>query len=147
MRNDTRNLLIFKVYSFHEQSDCIDKVIKLASSGVVSLIVVDSFTAFYRLSHSDSVVWNDFIRQTETLLNTARQYNITVLLTSQVYYNISTGCVDFLGGHVLRHNAKTIIRLDNGYDGKRMAVVIKHRSLPEGKTVLYRITKLGVENA
>lgn len=141
-----KNLLIFQVHSFEEQSDRIDKIEKLAAAGSVSLVVIDSLTMFYRLNYDDSRTRNEFIRQTEVLLNTARQYEIAILVTSQVYSNMSTGGVEFLGGHALHHNAKTIIRLDKRFDGRREAVIMKHRSLPEGRKALYRITEAGIED-
>ena len=141
-----KNLLIFQVHSFEEQSDRIDKIEKLAAAGSISLVVIDSLTMFYRLNHDDSRTRNEFIRQTEVLLNTARQHEIAILVTSQVYSNLNTGGVEFLGGHALHHNAKTIIRLDKRFDGRREAVIMKHRSLPEGKKAQYRITETGIED-
>lgn len=141
-----KNLLIFQVHSFEEQSDRIDKIEKLAAAGSISLVVIDSLTMFYRLNHDDPSMRNDFIRQTEVLLNTARQYEIAIMVTSQVYANLSTGGVEFLGGHALHHNAKTIIRLDKRFDGRREAVIMKHRSLPEGRKAQYRITETGIED-
>lgn len=142
-----RNLLIFQVHSFEEQSDRIDKIEKLAAAGSISLAVIDSLTMFYRLNHDDPRSRNEFIRQTEVLLNTARRHEIAIMVTSQVYANMSTGGVEFLGGHPLHHNAKTIIRLDKRSDGRRDAVIIKHRSLPEGRRTQYRITETGIEDA
>jgi len=141
-----KNLLIFEVHTFAEQSDRIDKVEKLAAAGTISLVVIDSLTMFYRLNYEDSYVRNDFIRQTEALLNMARRYEIAVMITSQVYSNITTGGVEFLGGHALHHNAKTIIRLDKRTEGRRAAVIMKHRSLPEGRAAMYRITETGISD-
>ena len=141
-----KNLLIFQVHSFEEQSDRIDKIEKLASHGTISLVVIDSLTMFYRLNHDDVATRNEFVRQTEVLLNTARKYEIAIMATSQVYANIQNGGVEFLGGHALHHNAKTIIRLDKRGEGKRVAVMMKHRSIPEGRSVLYRITETGIED-
>ncbi|MBO4357594.1 MAG: DNA repair and recombination protein RadB [Candidatus Methanomethylophilaceae archaeon] len=141
-----KNLLIFEVHSFSEQSDRIDKIEKLAATGTISLVIIDSLTMFYRLNYEDSYVRNDFIRQTEALLNMARQYEIAVMITSQVYSNITNGGVEFLGGHALHHNAKTIIRLDKRTEGRRAAVIMKHRSLPEGRSAMYRITENGISD-
>ncbi len=142
-----RNLLVFEVHSFQEQSDRITKVDKLASTGKISMVIIDSLTMFYRLNHDDNSVRNDFIKQTEVLLNMARQYNIAVMATSQVYTNLNSGGVEFLGGHALHHNAKTIIRLDKRPEGRRVAVIMKHRSLPEGRSAMYRITETGISDA
>lgn len=138
------NILIFSVHSFHSQSDTVSQVARIASSGILGLIVVDSMTMFYRLNYDDMNMRNDFVKQTELLLNIAREYDLPVVITSQVYTNISTGSVEFLGGHAMHHNAKTIIRLDPRHDGVRTAVIIKHRSLPEGRHAMFRITADGL---
>lgn len=140
-----KNLLVFQVHSFEEQSDRVTKVARMAETrGELGLIIVDSLTVFYRLNHDDPLVRNDFIRQIELLTETARKADIPVLVTSQVYSNINLGGIEFLGGHVLRHNAKTIIRLEPRGKGVRSAVIIKHRSLPEGRNATYRITEAGI---
>ncbi|HKM09717.1 MAG TPA: DNA repair and recombination protein RadB [Candidatus Methanomethylophilaceae archaeon] len=140
-----KNLLVFQVHSFEEQGDRVNKVARMAETrGELGLIIVDSLTVFYRLNHDDPLVRNDFIRQIELLTETARKANIPVLVTSQVYSNINLGSIEFLGGHVLRHNAKTIIRLELRGKGVRSAVIIKHRSLPEGRNATYRITETGI---
>ena len=141
-----RDVLVFHVHSFEEQSDAVDKIQKLSERNLIGLAVVDSMTMFYRLNHDDNAVRNDFVRQTEVLLDLARRFEIPVLLTSQVYTNITTGSIEFLGGHAMMHNAKTIIRLDKKNEGVRVAVIIKHRSLPEGKRATYRITATGISD-
>lgn len=141
-----KNLLVFQVHSFFEQGDRIDKIAKLAANGTISLLVIDSLTMYYRLNHDDSAVRNELIRQTQVLLDMARMTDIPVMVTSQVYSNLNNGGVEFLGGHTLHHNAKTIIRLDKRGDGRRNAVIIKHRSLPEGRSAPYRITENGISD-
>lgn len=141
-----KELLVFQVHSFEEQSDRIQKVCRLSEANdKIGLVVVDSVTMFYRLHSDDTSVRNEFIKQTEMLLNAARQNEVAVLLTSQVYMNIGSGSIEFLGGHALHHNAKTIIRLDKKNNGRRTAVIVKHRSIPEGKFANYRIVATGIE--
>ena len=138
-----KSLLVYQVHSFEEQSDRVDKIAKLPE-GMLGLIIVDSMTMYYRLNHDDVKIRNDFMRQIEVLLNLSRKYDIPVLLTSQVYSNLSTGGIEFLGGHTMHHNSKTIIRLDKKGNGVRSAVIMKHRSLPEGRSANYRITATGI---
>ena len=143
----TRDLLVFHAHNFDEQGYGITQAARQAESGDgLGLIVVDSMTMFYRLRSDDSSVRNELIRQTEILLNTARKNEVPVLITSQVYTNIGTGTIEFLGGHAIQHNAKTIVRLEKRGNGKRAAVIVKHRSLPEGRSALYRIVETGVED-
>lgn len=140
-----KNLLVFQVHGFEEQSDRVTKVSRMAESrGALGLIIVDSLTGFYRLNTDDPLSRNDFNRQTELLTETARKSDVPVLVTSQVYSNIMNGSIEFLGGHTLRHNAKTIIRLEPRGSGVRSAVIVKHRSLPEGRCAAYRIVDKGI---
>ena len=116
------------------------------ANDTIGLVVIDSVTMFYRLHSDDTSVRNEFIKQTEMLMEAARQNDIPILLTSQVYTNIGSGSIEFLGGHALHHNAKTIIRLDKRPNGKRAAVIVKHRSIPDGKFANYRIVSSGIES-
>jgi DNA repair protein RadB len=138
------NLLVFQVHSFEEQSAQIDKVVNLAEKDVIEMVIVDSMTMYYRLNHDDARSRTDFIRQVEVLLGMARKKDVAVLITSQVYANLNTGGIEFLGGHPMSHNSKTIIRLDKKGNGVRTAVIMKHRSLPEGRYANYRITATGI---
>ncbi|MDR1955188.1 MAG: DNA repair and recombination protein RadB [Candidatus Methanoplasma sp.] len=143
---NAKSLLVSQVHSFEEQSDRVDKTVNLADKGVIDLAIVDSINMFYRLNHDDMKARTDFVRQIEALLGMARKYDVAVLLTSQVYSNITTGGIEFLGGHALSHNSKTILRLDKKGNSVRTAVIIKHRSLPEGRAANYRITAAGIED-
>lgn len=141
-----KELLVFQVHSFDEQTDRINKVCRLCKANdKIGLVVVDSMTMFYRLHSDDMLVRNEFIRQIEVLMEAARQNDIVIMITSQVYTNIGSGSIEFLGGHALHHNAKTIIRLDKRTNGRRTANIVKHRSLPEGKFANYRIVETGIE--
>lgn len=143
---NAKGLLVSQVHSFEEQSDRVDKTVNLADKKVIDLAIVDSINMFYRINHDDIKVRNDFIRQIEVLMGMARKNDVAVLLTSQVYMNIATGGIEFLGGHALNHNSKTILRLDKKINSGRTAVVIKHRSLPEGRSANYKITSTGIED-
>ncbi len=141
-----KNMLISEVHSLQEQEKMVEGAERAAANPEVGLIVVDSLTMFYRLGSrgEERSVRESLIRQTESLLSTARRYRIPVLLTSQVFTNIGTGEYESLGGHVLQHNAKTIIRLDKLDAGRRRAVVRKHRSIPEGSSATFLIAGDGL---
>ena len=141
-----KGLLVSQVHSFEEQSDRVDKTANLADKGIIGLAIVDSINMFYRINHDDVKVRNDFVRQVEALLGMARKNDVAVLLTSQVYSNLATGGIEFLGGHSLSHNSKTILRLDKKGNSVRTAVITKHRSLPEGRSANYKITSTGIED-
>ncbi len=54
-------------------------------------------------------------------------------MTSQVYTDIDKGTSEALGGNVLMHNSKTIIKLERVGTGRRRAIIMKHRHLAEGR--------------
>lgn len=142
-----KNLIILTVHDFNEQAQRVDSAVRLAETNEsISLIVVDSMTMYYRLRlrDDDASGRESLTRQTESLLRVARRMDVPVVFTSQVYTKIQTGSYESLGGHVIHHNAKTIIRLDKVQSGLRRAVVMKHRSLPEGRSALFRIVEGGL---
>lgn len=142
-----KNLLVFTAHTFEEQIEKIAKATKLAESNErVALLIVDSMTVFYRMRSDETYVRSELTKQTEIMMRMARKTDIPVLLTSQVYADIGSGTIEMLGGHAMRHNAKTIIRLDKKNNGRRVAIIMKHRSIPEGKFAGYRIVESGIES-
>lgn len=142
-----KNVLFFEPHSFDEQEKFVDKAVKLAESSLeVGVIILDSATIHYRLTRNDEErgVRKSLSPQLAKLLAVARSKDLPVLLTSQVYTDIEKGTFEPLGGHVLLHNAKAIIRLDKVSTGVRRAVIIKHRHLEEGKRAEFRLMSSGV---
>ncbi len=142
-----RNTLFFEAHTFEDQEKFVDKAVKLAESSLeVGAIILDSATIHYRLTRNDEErgIRKSLSPQLAKLLSVARSKDIPIIVTSQVYTDIEKGTFEPLGGHVLLHNAKAIIRLDKVGTGARRAVIIKHRHLEEGKRADFRLTKAGV---
>ncbi len=142
-----RNILFFEPQSFDEQEKFVDKAVKLAESSLeVGVIILDSATIHYRLTRNDEErgVRKSLSPQLAKLLAAARSKDIPIILTSQVYTDIEKGTFEPLGGHVLLHNAKAIVRLDKVGTSARRAVIIKHRHLEEGRKADFKLTKDGV---
>jgi DNA repair protein RadB len=143
-----RNTLFFEPHSFDEQEKFVDKAVKLAESSLeVGVIILDSATIHYRLTRNDEEkgVRKSLSPQLAKLLAVSRSKDIPVVLTSQVYTDLEKGTFEPLGGHVLLHNAKAIVRLDKVSTGTRRAVIIKHRHLEEGKKADFKLTQKGVD--
>lgn len=143
----TKNFLVFEAHSFKDQETMVDKAIKLAESSVdVGLVVVDSMTMYYRLidKEEERNERRSLANQSAKLLTLARKKGVAVVLTSQVYLDVERGIVEALGGNVLHHNAKTIVRLERAGIGKRRATVMKHRHMAEGRSATFYITEGGV---
>jgi len=142
-----KNILFFEPHSFDEQEKFVDKAVKLAESSLeVGVIILDSATIHYRLTRNDEErgVRKSLSPQLAKLLGVSRSKDIPVVLTSQVYTDLDKGTFEPLGGHVLLHNAKAIVRLDKVGTGSRRAVIIKHRHLEEGRNANFKLTKTGV---
>lgn len=144
-----KNILFSEPYNFEEQERLVDKAIKLAEGNPdVGLIVVDSATMHYRLTRKDEerADRKSLARQVAKLLRVARKTNVPVVLTSQVYTDIDTGQYEPLGGHMLTHTAKALVRLEKTGLNERRAVLVKHRHIPEGRIAAFRLTERGVES-
>src|SRR5207249_4907215 len=111
-----KNILFSEPYSFEEQEKRIEEAVKLADGNPnVGLIVIDSITMHYRLTMRDETRRDErygLTRQIAKLLRASRVRGIPVVVTSQVYTDIETGAYMPLGGHMLSHNAKTIVRFE-----------------------------------
>lgn len=142
-----KNILFFEPHSFEEQERFVEKAVKLAESSLeVGVIILDSATIHYRLTRNDEErgARKTLSPQLAKLLAVGRTKDIPILVTSQVYTDIEKGTFEPLGGHVLLHNAKAILRLEKVSTGTRRAIIIKHRHLEEGRRTDFRITKAGV---
>lgn len=145
------SLLIFEPFDFEEQEAIIDKAVGLAMKNEdIGLLILDSATGHYRVElakDQERTERKSFIAQITALLKLCRRRVIPVILTSQVYTDIERNEYKALGGHVLRHNCKVIIRLDRDQDvpGRRVAVLMKHRAMAEGQKVEFWLTQNGIE--
>src|SRR5256886_1834211 len=138
-----KNILFSEPYSFEEQEKRIEEAVKLADGNPnVGLIVIDSITMHYRLTMRDETRRDErygLTRQIAKLLRSSRVRGIPVVVTSQVYTDIETGAYMPLGGHMLSHNAKTIVRFERTGISTRAAVLMKHRHREEGARAAFRI--------
>jgi DNA repair protein RadB len=141
-----KRLLLFEPYDFAEQEEMVESAAKLAmNNSDVVLIVMDSMTMHYRIELQREDERPSLVRQITTLLRVARKANVPVLVTSQVYTDVTNDEFRALGGHALHHNAKIVLRLEKVGPGVRRAVIIKHRSLAEGTCAEFRLTERGAE--
>lgn len=148
--NVLRNILFYHPFSLEEQERMVDNAVKLALSEInIGLIILDTATNFYRVELLDGTEGNpirkSLTNQITKLLGISRKKNLPVVITNQVYTDIEKKTLEPIGGQLLKHSAKIIIKLEKIGIGRRKATLIKHRSLPEGITAEFCLTDKGVE--
>lgn len=143
-----KRVIFLKPTTFEEQRKSFEKLRKLVTEKV-GIIILDSAAMLYRLELGKSKdVYNvnrELGLQLSYLTEIARKKNIPILVSNQVYADIeSEGQTKMVGGDILKYASKCLIELKRFAGGKRVAILRKHRSLPE-KEVWFEITDNGVE--
>ncbi|MEA3198650.1 MAG: repair protein RadB [Thermoplasmata archaeon] len=143
-----QNVLFFEPYSLREQEAIVERVARLAAGAPeIGLVIFDSATLHYRiaLGTGDDVGGRRALAaQLHTLAGVARKRDIPVVITNQVTTNLDTDELEPLGGQIVRHLSKAVIRLDKSGPSRRRATILKHRSVAEGLTAEFRITHAGL---
>jgi DNA repair protein RadB len=142
-----KHVRLIEPKNFKEQS----QVIKGLSSSDADLIILDSAASLYRLEYADPEkealeANRELAKQMAMLSNIARDKGIPVVVTSQTYKNWDTEANEIVGGDAIKYWAKAVVFIEKtGKMSERSATVIKHRWLPEGKTVKFEIVNDGIK--
>lgn len=144
------NIIVLEPTTFDEQNNnlrVLDAWIPNNHEDV-DVIILDSAVALYRVEDRQSSQLNkDFSRQVQNLWKIARDYNIAVILTNQIYnsFDENGDNISPVGGTILQYRSKTIIKLEKCDElHKRLATIIRHRSIAEGKNIKFKITSGGI---
>jgi len=148
--NIMKNILLYKPVNFSEQKKAIyltyDYIKKNSSD--VGLIVVDSISMLYRLERGDSNVNEvniELARQLQIFSEISRKYNIAVLVINQVYSLFDNkDTIGVVGGDLIKYWSKCLIELRILDNGIREAILRKHRYLPEGISIKFKIVNDGI---
>ena len=145
------NIIVFEPTNFLEQNDNL-KAIEVwlrKNHSDVDLLILDSAVALYRVDDMKSSKLNKELgKQMGILSKIARRYDVAVVLTNQIYNAFDdegNSDIRAVGGTILQYWSKVIIQLDRGDAvNKRVATLIRHRSIPEGKQAMFSITSSGI---
>ena len=156
-----KNILLLNPTNFEEQKKAFQKLLYQVSKENVGLIVVDSMAMLYRLELGDAYELKDnrkiqdinreVAKQMRTLAEISRKQKIPIIITNQVYNEFLSeedwkkGIKpesNLVGGNLFKYWSKTIIELKND-NGKRTALLIKHRSMPN-KEMNFEIRNEGI---
>jgi len=155
------NILVMEITKFEDQKKFFDNLLKQINSEHVKLIVVDGMAMLYRLELGDAVkskddekirqVNREVAKQMRILAEITRMKKIPIIITNQVYTEFLSSedfekgverSVNIVGGDLFKYWSKCIIELKNDR-GKKKAVLLKHRSLPQ-KEMSFEIKDLGI---
>ena len=138
-----KNILIFSPTTQTDQEKMIQNAIKIQD---LKLIIVDSLNVFYRLylDENKEECIRSFSRQVVTLHKAARELDLIVLVSEQVFTD-KNGEVKPFTSRDVEHLVKTVVKLEKNGLGARQATIMKHRSEPEGKTASFSITQEGLK--
>ena len=148
VENTLANILLLKPTSFNEQEKAFEILVKEIKQHV-SLIIVDGMTILYRLDAAEAKEKNNgelqkinalLARQMRILAEIARKHEIPIIVTNQVYKWEEN--MHMVGGDIMKYWGKCHIELVKE-DGKRVAYLRKHRSLPE-KEISFEIVNEGI---
>ncbi len=143
-----QEIFVFEPHSFEEQWDAIKDSEKLIKQNV-GLIIIDSLVSYYRFELDEErslYLKRELANQVTHLLGIARKHNIAVMITNQVYTDVTTDELRPIGGTILDHLSKVIIKLEKlSGSGRRKATIKKHRSRPEHLSAEFTITAKGLE--
>ena len=145
------NIIVFEPTNFLEQNDNL-KAIEVwlrKNHGDVDLVILDSAVALYRVDDMKSSKLNKELgKQMGILSKISRKYDVAVVLTNQIYNAFDdegNNDIRAVGGTILQYWSKVILQLERGDEvNKRVATLIRHRSIPEGKQAMFSITSRGI---
>ncbi|WP_407414030.1 DNA repair and recombination protein RadB [Methanobrevibacter sp.] len=145
------NIIVFEPTSFSEQDETLKSIdVWLRRNHEdVDLIVLDSAVALYRVDDMKSSRLNKELgKQMGILSKIARQYDIAVILTNQIYNAFDdegNNDIKAVGGTILQYWSKVIIQLERGEEvNQRIATLKRHRSIAEGKQAIFSIASIGI---
>lgn len=147
LRELESRVLFITPYTIEEQERMVLNATKLPDLG---LIVVDSINMHYRLhidagGDSESEAGRSLYKQLHHLTGFARQNQVPVLVTGQVYGG--EDATQPFARRVMEHLVKCLMRFEKRPDGGRKATILKHRSIEEGRGARFRIGATGLESA
>ena len=147
--NALKNIFLLKPTSFDEQKKDFLKLLNFVKKENVGLIVIDGMAMLYRLEVGEAhnlkddekikEINREIAKQMRMLAEISRKQNIPVLITNQVYMeflseeDFKKGVernTNLVGGDLFKYWSKCIIELKND-NGKRKAVLLKHRNMPQ----------------
>lgn len=142
-----KKIIFIEPDTWEDQHSKIKNLKKIIDKESIGLISIDSMVTLYRLEldkENFQVVNKQLATQYSILSRIAREYKIPVLVTNQVYSRGEE--IEITSRSIGHYWSKSLVELKKtGKANCRLAMIRKHRSLPEGKTIEFEITGSGLK--
>ncbi len=141
-------IILIEPDGFEKQNDNVERLDKMCEKNDIGLIILDSLVTLYRLELNDGntrKINSMLAKQLSVLSNLSRKREIPVLITNQIYSDIENGGVELVSRDIAKYQSKCLIEMKKFEKGKRIMIMRKHRSQPEGKEAQVLITENGLE--
>ncbi|MBI2075784.1 MAG: DNA repair and recombination protein RadB [Candidatus Aenigmarchaeota archaeon] len=143
--NHLKNIIFMEPHAWKEQHALVQKLEAVVKKEDAGLIVIDSLVALYRLeldNENFQLINKQLATQYSILSMICRKYKIPVLVTNQVYGFGKDEQVELTSRAIAKYWSKALIELKKlDKPGSRVAIVRKHRSIAEGKSIEFEITE------
>jgi DNA repair protein RadA len=141
-----------RAFNSHHQMLLVDKVMEVARSAPLRLLVVDSLTSHFRAEY----IGRSTLAERQQLLNKhmhdllrfADLNNAAVFVTNQVHSKPDAFFGDPtkpIGGHIVGHTATFRVYLRKSKGGKRIARLVDSPNLPEAEAV-FMVSEEGIRD-
>ncbi|MFB6213991.1 MAG: DNA repair and recombination protein RadB [Candidatus Nanohaloarchaea archaeon] len=141
------NVTVMEPVTFEQQERDIEALPELVEEEDAELVVIDSMVSLYRLQANGDEISEANQRlsqQLSTLSRVAREHDIPVVVTNQVYTSFDEDELELVGRDVPRYWSKCLVKLSHDDKSLRTIEIEKHRSLPEGKKKRFQIVDSGL---
>lgn len=138
-----KNILFFSPSSLGDQEKMVKNAINVQD---LDLLIIDTINLFYRINLEEDKegAMRSFTRQMANLQIAVREKDFHAIVVEQVYTD-KNGDIKPFTNRDTEHMVKATVRLEKIGIGKRQATIIKHRSQPEEKKAIFKITAKGLE--
>jgi DNA repair protein RadB len=144
-----QKLLVFEVKGFDQQRATLRNIKRIAKENV-GLIVLDTATTYYRLEQSkntETALQHALVNQLLLLLGLAKKFDLSVVVTNQVYADVVTEEVLPVAGYLIDNLSRVVVQFMKIDGGCRRAIVKKHPIQPRDAHKCFKITGEGLVDA
>ncbi len=141
------NVFLLRISSFGEQIKKFQLLPELSSSSKIGLVVVDTIGFHYRGARREEIYRetnSELAMQIEILQKLAKNENLVVMMTNQVYADVEQKDVVVpVGGDIIRKRSECMIELKLLEGTRRGARLVCHPDIKEEKEVAFEIAEEG----